>query len=85
MAIPAKPKKYLEPVASLKGTGATAAEASPATQGLDATANDTETPNGVRSQCVFYRRALQTAASTGNAQAREEAMAGAVALATANV
>ena len=44
MAIPAKPKEWLEPVASLKGTGASAAEASTAIQGLDATANDSRMP-----------------------------------------
>ena len=63
MAIPAKPKKSLEPVATLRGTGATAAEAATATQALDATANDIECPNSIRGQLVFSRRALQAAAS----------------------
>ena len=78
-------EKILEPVASLKGTGASAAEASTAIQALDATANDIECPNSVRSQCVFDRRALQAAAASGNTQAREEAMSAATALAQANV
>ena len=43
-----------------------------------------ECPNNVRGLCVFSRRALRTAASSGNVQAREEAMASAVALAVAN-
>ena len=55
MAIPAKPKKFLEPVASLKGAGASAAEASTAIQALDATANDIETPPSVRSRPVLQR------------------------------
>ena len=84
MAIPAKPKKWLEPVTSLKGTGASAAEASTAIQALSAVADDPETPNSVRSQCVFDRRALQAAAARGDTQAREEAIA-AAALAVANV
>jgi hypothetical protein len=84
MAIPAKPKKWLEPVASLKGTGASAAEASTAIQGLDATANDSRMPQQ-RARLVRLqpprsadRRLL------GQRQAREEAMASAVALAVAN-
>ena len=85
MAIPAKPKKSLEPAATLRPIGATAAEASTAIQALGATADDSECPNSLRGLLVFYRRALQTAVSTGNAQAREEAVAAASELATANV
>ena len=85
MALTAKCKKELEPAATLRGTGATAAEAATAIQALSATADDSECPNSLRGLLVFYRRALQTATNRGDTQAREEAMAAATAMAQANV
>ena len=85
MAIPARPKKSLEPAATLKVVGASSAEASTAIAALGATADDVECPNDVRSKAVFYRRALQNAVNNGSARDREEAVAAASALAQANV
>ena len=85
MAIPAKPKKSLEPAASLKATGASAAEAATAIQALDATANDIETPSSVRSQCVYLRDELLSMATPSAVAKRETVVGAAAAFASANV
>jgi hypothetical protein len=85
MAIAAKPKKSLEQVTTLKGTGTSAAEASGAALSLGAVADDIETAPSARSQAVFLRDELQAAVAAGDKAKRETIAAAATAFASANV
>jgi hypothetical protein len=84
LSIPNKPKRFLEQVLTAKTGGVSAAEAGGAVNSLSAVADDVETPNSVRSQCVFYRRALMDANNANSAANRESAMQSVVALAREN-
>jgi hypothetical protein len=84
MPVPAKPRKHLEAISTLKVATATKDEATSAARSLLAFAEDPETPPGLRSLAVFYGQELAAPSTQKDTARCEGLMQSAIALAAGN-